>query len=89
MNKILDLEKTVDVIRRIIATFATSALGIIGGAAVIGDIPVYKSALLAGFVAVAQVIERLARFSMDGNLTQEEIDVAFLGEKARSSEDAN
>jgi len=38
---------------------------------------VWKSALLAGFAAVAQVVERLARASLDGNLTREEINQAF------------
>ena len=70
-------KKFVDIAGRIIATFLTSALGIIGGATVLGGIPVWKSALLAGFAAVAQVVERLARASLDGNLTREEINQAF------------
>jgi hypothetical protein len=43
----------------------------------------HKAALLAGFVAVAQVAERLARASMDGTLTKEEIDEAFLGARIK------
>ena len=69
----------VDITLRMFATFTASALSIISGAAIIGDIPMYKAALLAGFVAVAQVAERLARASMDGELTKDEIDQAFLG----------
>lgn len=69
----------VDITVRMFATFTASALSIISGAAIIGDIPMYKAALLAGFVAVAQVAERLARASMDGELTKDEIDQAFLG----------
>jgi hypothetical protein len=69
----------VDITLRMFATFTASALSIISGAAIIGDIPMYKAALLAGFVAVAQVAEKLARASMDGELTKEEIDQAFLG----------
>jgi hypothetical protein len=46
----------------------------------------YKAALLAGFVAVAQVAEKLARASMDGELTKEEIDEAFLGARLKKAE---
>jgi hypothetical protein len=66
---------------RLFATFTASALSIISGAAIIGDIPMYKAALLAGFVAVANVAQRLAAAAIDGDLTSEEIDEAFLGAK--------
>ena len=66
---------------RLFATFTASALSIISGAAIIGDIPMYKAALLAGFVAVANVAQRLAAAAIDGDLTVEEIDEAFLGAK--------
>jgi len=72
-----------DVAIRMFATFTASALSIISGAAIIGDIAMHKAALLAGFVAVAQVAERLARASMDGTLTKEEIDEAFLGARIK------
>ena len=72
-----------DVALRMFATFTASALSIISGAAIIGDIEMHKAALLAGFVAVAQVAERLARASMDGTLTKEEIDEAFLGARIK------
>jgi hypothetical protein len=78
-------QKFIDIAGRIVATFLTSALGIIGGASVLGDIPIWKSALLAGFAACAQVIERLARASLDGNLTREEINEAFLGAPKKKS----
>jgi hypothetical protein len=78
-------KKFIDIAGRIVATFLTSALGIIGGATVLGGIPVWKSALLAGFAAVAQVVERLARASLDGQLTKEEINEAF-GVKTKSAE---
>ena len=68
-----------DILVRIMATFAMSSLGILGGASVVGGIPVWKAAALAGFVAVAQVMERLAAASLDGELTREEINEAFLG----------
>lgn len=72
-----------DVARRILATFLASSLGILGGASVVGGIPLWKAAALAGFVACAQVLERLARASMDGDLTLEEINEAFLGPRAQ------
>jgi len=68
-----------DIFVRIFATFAMSSLGILSGASIVGGIPLWKAAALAGFVAVAQVLERLAAASLDGELTQEEINEAFLG----------
>jgi predicted Rossmann fold nucleotide-binding protein DprA/Smf involved in DNA uptake len=76
-----------DVVLRMFATFTASALSIISGAAIIGDIEMHKAALLAGFVAVAQVAEKLARASMDGELTKEEIDEAFLGARIKRETD--
>jgi acetyl-CoA carboxylase beta subunit len=73
------MKKLKDISGRIVATFLTSALGIIGGASLLGDISVAKSAALAGFAACAQVIERLARASLDGKLTMAEINEAFTG----------
>jgi len=63
---------------RIVATFAYNAMAIVGSASILGGIPVWKSALLSGFAAAAQVIQNLARaYSDDGILTQEEIESAF------------
>jgi hypothetical protein len=71
-------KKIADVGQRILATFVVSALGIIGGSAILApDISVVQAALLAGFASCAQVIERIARASLDGSLTAEEIDEAF------------
>lgn len=70
-----------DILIRLVATFTASALSIISGAAIIGDIEMHKAALLAGFVSVAQVAQRLASAAIDGDLTAEEIDEAFLGAK--------
>lgn len=70
-----------DIAIRLFATFTASALSIISGAAIIGDIEMHKAALLAGFVAVANVAQRLAAAAIDGDLTAEEIDEAFLGAK--------
>lgn len=75
-----------DILGRIIATFAASSLGIISGSSVIGGIPIWKAAALAGFVATAQVLERLAKASLDGELTKEEINEAFLGPRQGGSD---
>lgn len=65
---------------RIGAVFAYSAMAIIGGASVIGGIPVWKAALLAGISASAQVIEKLARaYADDGKITMDEMNAAFAG----------
>lgn len=72
------MNKAVSIIQRIISTFIVNAMAIIGGSALIGGIPVTKSALLAGVSACVTVIERLARASVDGILTYDEINEAFL-----------
>lgn len=67
-----------DVIGRIVALFLTSALGIVTGAAMIApELELWKSAILAGFSATAAVVQKLAQASLDGKLTQEEVDEAF------------
>jgi len=73
------MKKLTEIGQRIIALFLTSALGIITGASFLGDIPLWKAAALAGFASVAAVIERLARASLDGNLSAKEINDAFGG----------
>jgi hypothetical protein len=63
---------------RVVAVFAYSSMAIIGGASIIGGIPVWKAAFLAGISATAQVMEKLARaYADDGVITREEIDDAF------------
>lgn len=63
---------------RIIALFLTSALGIVTGAAMIApDLELWKSAVLAGFSAVAAVVQKLAQASLDGKLELSEVDAAF------------
>lgn len=72
------------IINRIGAVFAYSAMGIIGGASILGDIPVWKSAILAGIAAVSQVVEKLARaYADDGKITRSEIDEAFAPREAQ------
>jgi hypothetical protein len=63
---------------RIGAVFAYSSMSIIGGASILGGIPVWKAAFLAGIAACAQVVERLARaYADDGKITKEELNSAF------------
>lgn len=63
---------------RIAAVFAYSAMALVGGSAIVGGIPVWKAAVLAGISASAQVLEKLARaYADDGRITREEIDAAF------------
>ncbi len=72
---------------RIGAVFAYSAMAIIGGSSIVGGIPVWKAAVLAGISATAQVIERLARaYADDGHLDVDEINEAFTGHRIDSAE---
>ena len=73
------MKTAISIVQRIISTFIVNAMAIIGGASIIGGIPVAKSAMLAGISAVVTVIERLAGASVDGNLTTAEINAAFTG----------
>lgn len=77
----------VEILIRASALFITSALGILSGAAIIGGVPAWKSALLAGFVSVAKVVEQLGRAGMNGQLTRKEIDEAFSSATSGSPED--
>jgi hypothetical protein len=63
---------------RAVAVFVSSAFAIVGGSALIApELELWKSAVLAGFAAVVQVVQRLAQAAIDGTLTPEEIDAAF------------
>ena len=73
------MKKAQDIAQRLIALFMANALAIITGSAIVGGIPVWKAAALAGFTAVAQVAEKLAKASVDGSLTAQEISDAFGG----------
>jgi uncharacterized membrane protein len=81
-----DMKKLQDISQRLLALFMANALAIITGSAIVGGIPVWKAAALAGFTAVAQVAERLAKASVDGNLTTQEISDAFGGNGKKVSE---
>lgn len=72
---------------RIGAVFAYSAMAVLGGASIIGGIPVWKAAVLAGITATAQVIERIARaYADDGHLSISEINDAFQGYHSEDEE---
>lgn len=72
MNKVLRIGK------RILALFLVSALATIGAGAVIG-IDVLQTAILAGVMGIANVIEDLSRgYLNDGKLSEEEINQAFV-----------
>ena len=74
----LDMAKLQNIIFRIFALFGSSALAAVAGGALLG-VDLWKSAALAGLMATAQVVEKLLRFSVDGSLTKEEIELAFTG----------
>ena len=75
------MNKLHTILQRVAAVFVVSSLPIIGGSSVIGGIPVWKAALLAGFTACTDVFIKLAKASLDGELTMDEINEAFLGAK--------
>lgn len=76
------MKKMQDVGGRIVAVFLSSALAIVGGSALIApELEIWKSAVLAGFAAVATVVQKLAQASLDGNLTVDEINEAFGAKK--------
>ena len=76
------MKKFQDVGGRIVAVFLSSALAIVGGSAVIApELEIWKSAILAGFAAVATVVQKLAQASLDGQLSMEEINEAFGAKK--------
>lgn len=77
------MNKIQTITQRIGAVFIVSSLPIIGGASMLGDIPVWKAALLAGFTACSEVFIKLARASLDGQLTMDEINEAFVGVEAK------
>ena len=72
------MAKLQNIIFRIFALFGSSALAAVAGGALIG-VELWKSAALAGIMACAQVVEKLLRFSVDGSLSKEEIEIAFSG----------
>ena len=67
----------INVLLRILATFAASGLGVIGAGTIAG-VPVLKAVFMAGIAGVAIVIEGLSRaFLEDGKLSSSEINDVF------------
>jgi hypothetical protein len=64
--------------KRMLALFLVTALATIGAGALIG-IDAIQTAILAGVMGIANVVEDLARgYLNDGELSEEEIDQAFV-----------
>ena len=73
--------KFTTVLARFLAVFGTSALSALAGGAILG-VDLAKAAGMAGFMATAQVVERVLRaYYEDGVLTKEELDSALGGKK--------
>jgi hypothetical protein len=67
----------VNILKRILAVFIAQGLSILGAGSLVG-IDVYQSALLAGIMGVAHVVEMLARkYIDDGKITLEEVNEVF------------
>jgi len=67
----------VNVLLRILATFAASGLGVIGAGTIAG-VPILKAVFMAGIAGVAVVVEGLSRaFLEDGKLSTSEINDVF------------
>lgn len=79
----LSLKIAKDVASRIVALFIMSSLTIITGSSIINSvgtdvqIPLWYSAALGGFHAIADVLVNLAKASLDGKLEAHEVDAAF------------
>ncbi len=81
----------INVLLRILATFAASGLGVIGAGTIAG-VPVLKAVFMAGIAGVAVVIEGLSRaFLEDGKLSSSEINDVFnkVDKKAPAKEKTN
>ena len=67
----------INILKRIVAVFIAQALSILGAGSLVG-IDVYQSALLAGIMGVAHVVEMLARkYIDDGKITLDEVNEVF------------
>ena len=70
-------ELLINVLLRILATFAASGLGVIGAGTIAG-VPILKAVFMAGIAGVAVVVEGLSRaFLEDGKLSNAEINEVF------------
>lgn len=76
------MAKFLDLGQRLMSLFLSRALPAITGGAIIG-VSVGKAAILAGAMAVLEVVQKLASASTDGELTADEIKDAFNGAKKK------
>jgi hypothetical protein len=75
----MDKETTISIVGRMVALFLVSALTTVGAGAIIG-IDTLQTAILAGVMGVANVVEDLSRsYLNDGKLSKKEINDAFAG----------
>ena len=70
------IAKGLDLGQRLFSLFLARALPAVTGGALIG-VSVAKAAILAGAMAVLEVIQKLATASTDGELTTDEIKESF------------
>lgn len=74
------MNQLINIIKRMIATFIATAIGVVGSGAIVG-VDVATAALMAGVGACAVVLERLSRaYLEDGELSEQEINEAFGGD---------
>jgi hypothetical protein len=67
---------TLTIIKRLVATFVAAAIpNVVVGTLV--DVDLWKSASMAGAVAVLNIVQALAVGYKDGKLTSEEVEQAF------------
>jgi len=74
------IAKALDLGQRLFSLFLSRALPAVTGGALIG-VSVAKAAILAGAMAVLEVVQKLASASTDGELTTDEIKTAFSNGK--------
>ncbi len=78
------IAKALDLGQRLFSLFLARALPAVTGGALIG-VSVAKAAILAGAMAVLEVVQKLAAASTDGELTTEEIKESFGNGKSKKA----
>lgn len=80
------MSNTKNIIMRIVAAFAASALGVVGAGALAG-VSLPKAAFMAGVGAVAKIVEGISKaYLNDGKLDAAEIDEIFNGPSKTAKE---
>ena len=80
MKQNATVARFLDLGQRLFSLFLSRALPAVTGGALIG-VSVAKAAILAGAMAVLEVVQKLASASTDGELTTDEIKTAFTNGK--------